>query len=108
MFFKNSSPVSKIMAWLDKRAENFREGIEDNKDVQYVKRQKILERIRQANIVERKEIKCQLGDDLRAFVYKVFKIDKNNGIVFLKNERGTVRKVSINDKIFGELQKSKK
>ena len=102
------SPISKITSWLDKRASNYLAGNEDKKDIQYVKRQEILARIKQAGIVERKEFKFTLGEDIKPFVYKVVKVEKNTGMVFLKNERGTMRKISVFDKVFGIVEKRKK
>ena len=51
--------------------------------------------------------KAKLEDDLRAFEYAVQKIGKQTGEVFLKNERGTVRKLSVFDKLFGPDAKTR-
>jgi len=87
--------------WLQKRGENFRREQEAGKDIEYAKRQKIAERIKSASIKLKNTYKAKLGDDLRVFEYKIVKIDRISGEVSLKNERATVRKVHVLDKLFG-------
>jgi hypothetical protein len=88
--------------WLQKRGENFRHEQEDDKDIEYAKRQKIAARIKEAGIKLKNIYKAKLGDDLRAFEYEVKKVDRISGEVTLKNEKATIRKVHVLDKLFGK------
>jgi hypothetical protein len=89
--------------WLQKRGENFRREQEAGKDIEYAKRQKIAERIKSAGIKLKNVYKAKLGEDMRAFEYKIVKIDRISGEVSLKNERATVRKVHVLDPLFGKM-----
>ncbi|TSC83913.1 MAG: hypothetical protein G01um101413_716 [Parcubacteria group bacterium Gr01-1014_13] len=98
---KSSNPVSPDTSWLAKRESASRQSQEDEKDEAYNKRQQIFARIKQAGLKPKIIFKAKLEDDLRMFEYVVQKVSKESGEVFLKNERGTVRKLSVFDKLFG-------
>ncbi len=98
---KSATSVSPDSRWLSKRASISRQDQEDQKDVNFNKRQQIFARIKQTGLKPKMIFKAKLADDLRAFEYVVQKIGKESGEVFLKNERGTVRKLSVFDKLFG-------
>lgn len=98
---KSSTPVSPAGKWLSKRESAGRRNQEDEKDEAYNKRQQIFARIKQTGLKPKMVFKAKLGDDLRVFEYSVQKINKQAGEVYLKNERGTVRKLSVFDKLFG-------
>ena len=66
------------------------------------RRAEISKRIKSAGIKLKNIYKAKLGDDMRTFEYIVIKIDRISGEVSLKNERATVRKVHVLDKLFGE------
>jgi len=87
--------------WAERRAENFRQNQEDDKDIEYNKRQEISKRIKSAGIKLKNIYKAKLGDDMRAFEYTVIKIDRISGEVSLKNEHATIRKVHVLDGLFG-------
>ncbi|HSR89281.1 MAG TPA: hypothetical protein VLK22_02670 [Candidatus Udaeobacter sp.] len=97
----SSTPVSPAGRWLSKRESIGRQNQEDQKDVDFNKRQQISARIKQTGLKPKMIIKAKLEDDMRAFEYVVQKIGKESGEVFLKNERNTVRKLSVFDKLFG-------
>lgn len=98
---KSSHPVSADTSWLAKRESASRQSLEDEKDEKYNKRQQIFARIKQVALKPKMVFKVKLADDLRAFEYSVQKIDRQSGEVYLKNERNTVRKLSVFDKLFG-------
>lgn len=104
---KSITPVSPASRWLNKRAAAGRQNQEDEKDELFNKRQQIAARIKQAGIKLKMIVKTKFADDLRAFEYVVQKIDRLSGEVFLKNERGTVRKISVFDKLFGPDAKTR-
>lgn len=98
---KNSAQANPVAGWLAKKAAAFSQDHEREKDEAYNKRLQISARIKEAGIKPKMTVKAKLADDLRAFEYVVQKIDKESGEVVLKNERATVRKLSVFDKLFG-------
>lgn len=98
---KTSNSTNINTSWQAKHVSSMRQNQEDQKDVDYNKRQQIFTRITQTGLKPKMVFKAKLEDDLRAFEYTVQKIGKQSGEVFLKNERGTVRKLSVFDKLFG-------
>lgn len=89
--------------WQKQRADafvNFSDGL---KDIRNNKKQKISERIKSAGIKLKNIYKAKLGDDLRAFEYAVEKIDRLEGDVWLRSERGKIRKARVFDVIFGPV-----
>jgi len=100
--------AQKDSAWQRQRSNSFIEMCEDAKDIANVKKRKIAERIKSAGINLRAIYKAKLGDDMRAFEYAVVKIDRFTGDVYLKNERGTTRKIRVFDEIFGPLPRARK
>ena len=84
-----------------KRESASRQDQENQKDVDYNKRQQIFARVKQTKLKPKMVVKAKLADDLRVFEYEVQKIGKQSGEVYLKNERGTVRKLSVFDKLLG-------
>ncbi len=104
---QSTTPVSPDSRWLSKRESIGRQDHEDQKDVDYNKRQQISARITQTELKPKMVFKAKLADDLRMFEYVVQKIGKQSGEVYLKNERGTVRKLSVFDKLFGPDAKTR-
>ncbi len=104
---KSATPVNVDSRWLGKRESIGRQNQEDEKDVAYNKRLQISDRIKQTELKPKMVFKAKLGDDLRAFAYVVQKIGKESGEVFLKNEKNTVRKLSVFDKLFGPDAKTR-
>ncbi len=104
---QSTTPVSPDSRWLSKRESIGRQDQEDQKDVDYNKRQQISARITQTELKPKMVFKAKLADDLRMFEYVVQKIGKQSGEVYLKNERGTVRKLSVFDKLFGPDAKTR-
>lgn len=102
----SSTPVSPASKWLSKRESVGRQNQEDQKDEDYNKRQQIAERIKQTGLKPKLVFKAKLEDDMRAFEYVVQKVGRQTGEVFLKNERNTVRKLSVFDKLFGAKAKT--
>lgn len=102
-----AATVSPDVRWLGKREGVSRQNQEDDKDVAYNKRQQIFARITQTGLKPKMVFKAKLADDLRAFEYVVQKIGKQTGEVFLKNEKNTVRKLSVFDKLFGPDAKTR-
>ncbi|MEK7131130.1 MAG: hypothetical protein AAB797_00135 [Patescibacteria group bacterium] len=98
---KSSGRVSPDASWLGKRESSSRRNQENEKDEAYNKRQQIFARIIQTGLKPKMVVKAKLEDDLRVFEYVVQKIGKESGEVFLKNEKNTVRKLSVFDKLFG-------
>lgn len=94
-------PTSPAVHWLGKKVSSTRQNQENEKDELYNRRLQIATRIKQASLKPKMFFKANLEDDLRVFEYVVQKIDRLSGEVFLKNERGTVRKLSVFDKLFG-------
>ncbi len=101
MSVKKHSFQNKDAAWLRKIEENFNKKGEDKTVIDYFKRQEVAKRIKQTGIKVRQIVKAKLADDLRVFEYTIIKIDQRAGIVTLKNERGTIRKLRVSDKLFG-------
>ena len=98
---KSVKSVSSDSRWIAKRESAGRQNQENEKDEAYNKRQQIFARIKQTGLKPKMVVKAKLEDDLRAFEYLVQKIDRQSGEVCLKNERGTVRKLAVFDKLFG-------
>lgn len=98
---KLSRPISVTAGWAAKRVSAGRQDQEDQKDVDFNKRQQIFARIKQTKLKPKMVFKAKLADDLRVFEYEVQKIDRQSGEVWLKNKRNTVRKLSVFDKLFG-------
>ncbi|PIT88416.1 MAG: hypothetical protein COU29_01350 [Candidatus Magasanikbacteria bacterium CG10_big_fil_rev_8_21_14_0_10_36_32] len=98
---KYSRPASRDSSWQERRAGAFSKVGEGLVDIAYEKRLKINDRIKLSGLKPKMVYRVKIGDDLRVFIYQVTKIDKQEGIVYLKNEKGTVRKVGVFDKIFG-------
>lgn len=94
-------PVGSASRWIAKRASASRQDQEDQKDVDFNKRQQIFVRVKQMQLKPKMIFKAKLADDLRAFEYEVQKIDRQSGEVYLKNERNTTRKLSVFHKLFG-------
>lgn len=104
---KSAAFVSPDSRWLSKRESLGRQDREDQKDVDYNKRQQIALRIKEAKLKPKMIFKAKLEDDLRMFEYVVQKVGKQSGEVFLKNEKNTVRKLSVFDKLFGPDPKTR-
>jgi len=104
---KASAHVNVDASWLGKKESSFRRNQENEKDEAYNKRQQIFARITQTGLKPKMVFKAKLVDDLRAFEYVVQKIGKESGEVFLKNEKNTVRKLSVFDKLFGPDAKTR-
>lgn len=104
---KSTTPVSSAGRWLSTRESVSRRNQEDEKDELYNKRLQIFARIKQTGLKPKMIFKAKLGDDLRAFEYVAQKIDQQSGEVYLKNKRGTVRKLSVFDKLFGPDAKTR-
>ena len=104
---KSATQVSPDSRWLAKRESIGRQDQEDQKDVDYNKRQQIFARIKQTGLKPKMVFKAKLEDDLRAFEYEVQKIGKESGEVYLKNKQNTLRKLSVFDKLFGPDAKTR-
>ncbi len=102
-----STASATISGWLSKKSAAASQSQENEKDEAYNKRLLINTRIKEVGIKPKMTVKAKLQDDLRAFEYTVQKIDKESGEVFLKNERATVRKLSVFDKLFGPDAKTR-
>ena len=100
--------AQKDSAWQRQRSNSFIKMLDNAKDIANVKKRKIAERIKLAGINLRAVYKAKLGDDMRAFEYTVIKIDRFAGDVYLKNERGTTRKIRVFDEVFGPLPRERK
>ncbi len=87
-------------AWQKRRADAFGKVADGLVDIANAKKQRVAERIKTAGIKIKNTYKAKLGDDLRAFEYTVTKIDRFEGEVWLKSERGTVRKLRVSNEIF--------
>ena len=104
---KSPAFVTDDSRWLAKRESAGRQDQEDQKDVDFNKRQQIFARVKQTGLKPKMIFKAKLADDLRMFEYVVQKIDRQSGEVFLKNKNGTVRKLSVFDKLFGPDAKTR-
>ena len=104
---KPATLISADVRWIGKRESASRRNQEDEKDEAYNKRLQIAARVKQTKLKPKMVFKAKLADDLREFKYAVQKIDRQTGEVFLKNERGTMRKVSVFDKLFGPGAKTR-
>lgn len=98
-------------SWLKKREEIVNKKGENKTVVDYFERQteaarknngigNITARIKETGLKLKNTIKTKLADDEKTTEYTITNIDKRSGIVTLKNERGTVRKVSMFDSVF--------
>ncbi|MCX6781553.1 MAG: hypothetical protein NTW66_00290 [Candidatus Magasanikbacteria bacterium] len=94
-------------SWQKRRADAFGKVSDGLVDVANAKKQKISDRLKATGLKEKKVYKAKLGDDMRAFEYAVTKIDRLEGDVWLKSERGKVRKARVFDAIFGPVERPK-
>ena len=99
--------ANKDSAWQKRRADAFGKVSDGLVDVANEMKQKIADRIKSAGIKLKNVYKAKLGEDMRAFEYIVTKIDRFEGEVYLKNERNTVRKVRVFDKLFGAVARGR-
>ena len=99
--------AQKDSSWQRRRSNSFIAMRDDDKDILLIQKQKIADRIKSAEIKEKKVYKVKLGDDLRPFEYTVTKIDRLEGDVWLKSERGTVRKARVFDAVFGQINRGR-
>lgn len=104
---KHSRGGNRDSSWQKRRADAFGKVNDGLVDVANAKKQKISDRLNVAGLKEKKVYKAKLGDDMRMFEYTVTKIDRLNGDVWLKSERGKVRKARVFDAIFGAVERSK-
>jgi hypothetical protein len=104
---KSTQSVSPDSRWIAKRESASRRNQEDEKDEAYNKRLQIYARVEQTKLKPKMVFKAKLADDLRAFEYEVQKIDRQSGEVYLKNEKNTVCKLSVFDKLFGPDAKTR-
>lgn len=100
---KHSRNGSVDRSWQDRRAEAFGKFNDGRVDMANAKKQKISDRLKAVGLKEKKVYKAKLGDDLRTFEYTVTRIDRLEGDVWLKSERGKVRKARVFDAIFGPV-----
>lgn len=100
---KHSRNGSVDRSWQKRRVDAFGKVSDGLVDVANAKKQKISDRLKATGLKEKKVYKAKLGDDLRAFEYTVTKIDRLAGDVWLKSERGKVRKARVFDAIFGPV-----
>ena len=98
---KSVAKVNAASRWLSRKQESFAHEAEAKKDTEQLERVEISARIKSAEIKPGKIYKAKLADDMRMFEYKVTKIDRQSGQVYLQNERKTIRKIHVNDKLFG-------
>lgn len=98
---KSGSKIDVASRWLKRKQESFSREMESEKDTNQLERVEISARIKTAEIKPGKIYKAKLGEDMKMFEYKVNKIDRQSGQVYLQNERKTVRKIHVNDKLFG-------
>lgn len=104
---KSAQNVNQDSRWIAKRESAGRQDQEDQKDVDFNKRQQIFARVKQTKLKPKMVFKAKLNDDLRVFEYEVQKVGKQSGEVFLKNKNGTMRKLSVFDKLFGPEAKTR-
>jgi acyl CoA:acetate/3-ketoacid CoA transferase alpha subunit len=104
---KHGRKVNKDSSWQRRRADAFGKVTDGLIDVANAKKQKIADRIKSAGIKLKNVYKAKLGDDMRAFEYAVTKIDRFEGEVYLKNERNTIRKIRVFDKLFGAVARGR-
>lgn len=97
---KRSSVAKRDSAWQKRRADAFGKVADGLVDIANAKKQRVAERIKTAGIKIKNTYKAKLGDDLRVFEYTIIKIDRFEGEVWLKSERGTVRKLRVSNEIF--------
>ncbi len=111
MSIKNHASSGNVHAsWLKKREEVANKQGEKKVVSDYFDRQKkasrlngvgnVSERLKMTQLKLKDTIKAKLADDVYVGLYIVTKIEKHTGVVTLKNERGTVRKVSLFDTVF--------
>jgi len=100
---KHGSTANRDSSWQKRRADAFGKVSDGLIDVANAEKQKISDRLKATGLKERKSYKAKLGDDLRPFEYTVTKIDRLEGDVWLKSERGTVRKARVFDAVFGQI-----
>ncbi|MDD2758342.1 MAG: hypothetical protein PHD72_03150 [Patescibacteria group bacterium] len=100
---KHSRNGSVDRSWQKRRADAFGKVSDGLVDVANAKKQKISDRLKAVGLKEKKVYKAKLGDDMRTFEYTVTKIDRLAGDVWLKSERGQVRKARVFDVIFGPV-----
>lgn len=105
---KNPSTNQAEAKWSAKHSAGFRYEQEKEDVEKFFKRREVADRIKQAKIKIKMTVKAKLQDDLRVFEYEVIEVDKKEGVVTLKNEHNTVRKVSVFDKLFGPVARRKK
>lgn len=105
---KHSRGGNADRSWQKRRADAFGKVSDGLVDVANAKKQKISDRLKAVGLKEKKVYKVKLGDDLRIFEYTVTKIDRLQGDVWLKSERGTVRKARVFDAIFGPVVRGRK
>ena len=98
---KSGSNISVASRWLKRKQESFDNEMEAQRDTKQLERVEISARIKAAGIKLGNIYKAKLGDDLKMFEYKVTKIDRQSGQAYLQNDRKTVRKIHVNDKLFG-------
>ena len=98
---------NKDSAWQQRRVDAFGKVADGLIDVANAQKQKIADRIKSAGIKLKNVYKAKLGDDMRAFEYVVTKIDRFEGEVYLKNERNTIRKIRVFDKLFGAVARGR-
>ena len=99
---------NKDSSWQKRRADAFGKVNDGLIDVANAKKQKIADRIKSAGIKLKNVYRAKLGDDLRALEYTVTKIDRFEGEIYLKNERNTIRKIRVSDKLFGAVERGRK
>ena len=104
---QRSKTGNKDSSWQRRRVDAFGKVADGLIDVANAKKQKIADRIKSADIKLKNVYKVKLGDDLRAFEYMVTKIDRFEGEVYLKNERNTIRKIRVFDKLFGAIARGR-
>jgi len=100
--------ANKDSSWQKRRADAFGKVSDGLVDVANAKKQKISDRLKATGLKEKKVYRAKLGDDLRPFEYTVIKIDRLEGDVWLKSERGTTRKARVFDEIFGPVIRGRK
>jgi len=105
---QRSKAGNKDSAWQKRRADAFGKVNDGLVDVANAMKQKISDRLKATGLKEKMVYKAKLGDDLRMFEYTVTKIDRLGGDVWLKSERGKVRKIRVFDKLFGAVERGRK
>lgn len=95
-------------AWQSHKQTSFITAADNARDIADAQKKQISDRIKTTGVAPGKVYKAKLGDDLRAFKYKVTRVDRPQGVVYLKNEHATVRKLRVFDPVFGTVAKKKK